>query len=86
MILGLSWWMFLIAVAVGLFVGGMVSYLLYWPIYEAFRDFEEAYTKECKAIIECYDKINDVQKTISETLKIQEETGKKIKDTLEKIK
>ena len=86
MILNLSWWEFLIAVVIGLLTGGIISYLIYWPIYEAFRDFEEAYTKECKAIIECYGKINDVQKTISETLKIQEETGEKIKETLEKIK
>lgn len=82
----MTWYEILIAVIIGLLIGGLVSYILFYPLYEAFRDFEEAYTKECKAIIECYDKIIDVQKTISETLKIQEETGNKIKETLEKIK
>ena len=82
----MTWYEILIAVIIGLLIGGLVSYILFYPLYEAFRDFEDAYTKECKAIIECYDKIIDVQKTISETLKIQEETGNKIKETLEKIK
>jgi hypothetical protein len=82
----MTWYEILIAVIIGLLIGGLICYLLYYPIYEAFRDFEDAYTKECKAIIECYDKIIDFQKTISETLKIQEETGEKIKETLEKIK
>ena len=74
----MTWYEILIAVTIGLLFGGLVSYMLFYPLYEAFRDFEEAYTKECKAIIECYDKIIDVQKTISETLKIQEETNNKI--------
>lgn len=82
----MTWYEILIAVIIGLLIGGLVSYILFYPLYEALRDFEEAYTKECKAIIECYGKINDAQKTISETLKIQEETGEKIKETLEKIK
>lgn len=80
----MTWYEILIAVIIGLLIGGLVSYILFYPLYEAFRDFEEAYTKECKAIIEYYDKIIDVQKTINETLKIQEETGEKIKETLEK--
>ena len=76
----------LIAVIIGLLLWGLVSYILFYPLYEAFRDFEEDYTKECEAINECYGKIINLQKTISETLKIQEETGNKIKETLEKIK
>lgn len=82
----MTWYEILIAVIIGFLIGGLVSYILFYPIYEAFRDFEEAYTKECEAINEYYDKIINVQKTISETLKIQEETGKEIKETLEKIK
>ena len=74
----MTWYEILIAVIIGLLIGGLVSYMLFYPLYEAWREFEEAYTKECKAIIECYDKIIDVQKTISETLKIQEETNNKI--------
>lgn len=74
----MTWYEILIAVIIGLLIGGFVSYMLFYPLYEAFRDFEEAYTKEWKAIFECYDKIIDVQKTISETLKIQEETNNKI--------
>ena len=82
----MTWYEILIAVIIGLLIGGLVSYILFYPLYEAFRDFEEAYTKECKAINECYNKIINVQKTISETLKIQEETNNKTKETLEKIK
>lgn len=82
----MTWYKILIAVIIGLLLGGLVSYILFYPLYDALRDFEEAYTKECEAINECYDKIINVQKTISETLKIQEETGNKIKETLEKIK
>ena len=82
----MTWFEILIAIIMGLLIGGLVSYILFYPLYEAFRDFEEAYTKECEAINECYDKIINVQKTISKTLKIQEETGNKIKETLEKIK
>jgi hypothetical protein len=82
----MTWYEILIAVIIGLLIGGLVSYILFYPLYEAFRDFEVAYIKECEAINECYDKIINVQKTISETLKIQEETGNKIKETLEKIK
>lgn len=82
----MTWYKILIAVIIGLLIGGLVSYILFYPLYDALRDFEEAYTKECEAINECYDKIINVQKTISETLKIQEETGNKIKETLEKIK
>lgn len=80
----MTWYEILIAVIIGLLLGGLICYLLYHPIYEVFRDFEEAYTKECEAINECYDKIINTQKTISETLEIQEETGKKIKEILEK--
>ena len=74
----MTWYEILIAVIIGLILGGLVSYVLFYPLYEALRDFEDAYTKECKAIIECYNKINEVQKTISETLKIQEDTNNKI--------
>ena len=82
----MTWYEILIAVIIGLLLGGLVSYILFYPLYEALRDFEEAYTKECNAIIECYNKIINVQKTIGETIEIQEETTNKIKETLEKIK
>ena len=82
----MTWHEILIAVIMGLLLGGLVSYILFYPLYEAFRDFEEAYTKECKAIIECYDKIINTQKTIGKTIEIQEETINKIKETVEKIK
>jgi flagellar motor component MotA len=78
----MTWYEILIAVIIGLILGGLVSYVLFYPLYEALRDFEDAYTKECKAIIECYNKINEVQKTISETLKIQEDTNNKIINVL----
>lgn len=76
----------LIAVIIILLLGGLVSYILFYPLYEALRDFEDAYTKEFNEIIECYNKIINVQKTIGETIEIQEETTNKIKETLEKIK
>ena len=82
----MTWYEILIAVIIGLLIGGLVSYMLFYPLYEALRDFEDAYTKECNAIIECYNKIINVQKTIGETIEIQEETTNKTKEILEKIK
>lgn len=82
----MTWYEILIAVIIGLLIGALVSYILFYPLYEALRDFEDAYTKEFNEIIECYNKIINVQKTIGETIEIQEETTNKIKETLEKIK
>lgn len=82
----MSWHEILIAVIIGLLIGGLVSYILFYPLYEVLRDFEDAYTKECNAIIECYNKIIDTQKTLKKTLKIQENTVNKIKETIENIK
>lgn len=80
------WCKILIVMLIGFLIGSLVSYILFYPLYEVLRDFEDAYTKECNAIIECYNKIISVQKTIGETIEIQQETTDKIKETLEKIK
>jgi len=56
----MTWYEILIAVIIGLLIGGIVSYMLFYPLYEALRDFGE----ECNTIIECYKKIKETLEKI----------------------
>lgn len=82
----MTWFEILIVVIIGLLIGGLISYVLFFPLYEAFVGFKDVYTKECYEINKCWSNIIDTQKTLKETLKIQEDTVNKIKETIENIK